>query len=145
MALFGCSPLVLSLLASNFTDPEKGLNITYFLAFLAALAGTTHLLSALCLPGPVHHVDTKETETQDHDEYMNGNTSADHDDADQHSEDEASEQRPLLSHPQDHHVHAHAYITVQEPQHGTVLDLVRDPYFWVLLAVVMIVVGEVRS
>lgn len=49
MALFGFSPLVLSLFASAlFTGPD-GLDVTHFTFFLACLAGVTHLIGALTL------------------------------------------------------------------------------------------------
>ncbi|KZV84422.1 MFS general substrate transporter [Exidia glandulosa HHB12029] len=49
MALFGFSPLVLSLFASSlFTTPD-GLDVTRFTAFVAALAGATHIFGALTL------------------------------------------------------------------------------------------------
>lgn len=49
MALFGFSPLILSLFASSLFTTEDGLDVTRFTAFLACLAGVTHLLGALTL------------------------------------------------------------------------------------------------
>lgn len=49
MALFGFSPLVLSLFASSlFTGPD-GLDVTHFTAFIACLAGATHVFGAFTL------------------------------------------------------------------------------------------------
>ena len=53
MALFGFSPLVISLVANRFfTHPESGLDVTHFLGFLAVAAGIMHLFSAACMQGP---------------------------------------------------------------------------------------------
>jgi len=54
MALFGLSPLCLSILASDFfTDPGSGLlDIVLFLKFLAALTAFTHLLGYFVLQTP---------------------------------------------------------------------------------------------
>ncbi|KAF6765100.1 MFS general substrate transporter [Ephemerocybe angulata] len=51
MALFGLSPLFLSVIASNwFTDPTTDtLNVTRFTAFLAVFCGSVYLLGALAL------------------------------------------------------------------------------------------------
>lgn len=61
MAIFGFSPLVLSLTASSkfFTSPSSGhLDVASFLKFLAILAGITHVLGAIVLQGPpTEHVD----------------------------------------------------------------------------------------
>ena len=51
MALFGLSPLFLSVIASTwFTDPVSGsLNVTHFTAFLSVFLGFTYLLGAITL------------------------------------------------------------------------------------------------
>lgn len=52
-ALFGLSPLVLSLLASHFfMDSANNLDISRYLIFLAILAGSTHLIGAFWLTIP---------------------------------------------------------------------------------------------
>lgn len=58
MALFGLSPLCLSVLASDFfTDPGAGLlNIVPFLKFMAVLTASTHLMGYFVLqipPAPI--------------------------------------------------------------------------------------------
>jgi len=54
MALFGLSPLCLSVLASNFfTEPASGhLNVVLFLKFMATLTTFTHVLSYFILQAP---------------------------------------------------------------------------------------------
>jgi len=51
MALFGLSPLFLSVVASNyFTDPHtRTLNVSHFMLFLAILTTTVYLLGAVNL------------------------------------------------------------------------------------------------
>jgi hypothetical protein len=68
MALFGLSPLFLSVLATNyFTDPITGLlNVSHYMTFLAFLTAPVYTFSALVLhrtPGPADlAVDTRATE-----------------------------------------------------------------------------------
>jgi hypothetical protein len=54
MALFGLSPLCLSVIASDFfTDPASGLlNIVLFLKFMAVLTAATHVLGYFALQTP---------------------------------------------------------------------------------------------
>ena len=58
MALFGCSPLFLSVIATNFfTDPATGqLDICHFMRFLALLTGSVCILGFINLRGLKHSV-----------------------------------------------------------------------------------------
>lgn len=141
MALFGCSPLLITALGSKFfTYPHStgSLNATEFLAFLAILTATIHLLSAFFLPGPRKSPDTDETAATDHRcEPQTGNTQIS-------DEQPPSEEQPLLSHSiRQINPYIHA-VAVQEPQHGSASQLLQDRNFWVLLLVILIVVGQVR-
>ncbi|KAF8797925.1 MFS general substrate transporter [Phlegmacium glaucopus] len=59
MALFGLSPLFLSIVATNFfTDPTTGLlNIPQFMGFLALLTGSVYILGFINLRGLNHSID----------------------------------------------------------------------------------------
>lgn len=137
MSLFGLSPLFIAIIArSLFTDSNTGLNVTRFFAFMAILTGTVHLLSALVFPSPWIDVkpvvvagDTEASEPAGHQE-----------DA---VDDNALEEDPLLA-PNKPIVDLHV-VTVPEPQVGSVLDLLKDPYFWVLAVSVSVVLGSVCS
>ncbi len=134
MALFGFSPLLLSALASRFfTYPATGLNVTHFLAFLAALSGLIHLFGAICMQGAEEQIPIT---TPCGEDSSTANT-------DSLSED--PEQEPLLASTKKRTSEAVVYvIPVPEPQHGTIGDLLRDPYFWLLTIVCLVVIGVVR-
>ncbi|OBZ75977.1 putative transporter MCH1 [Grifola frondosa] len=120
MALFGLSPLLLSVLASKHI----------------------HFLSALVLPGPTSHAkpDIAGASSQgepiptEEDERSPLLTSSLLVDDTRRSGDHES----VASDEQDFKPHKHA---VQEPQHGSVLDLLADPHFWVLSLLLTLAVG----
>ena len=117
LALFGLSPLFLSLAASYFfTDPERGLDVALFLNFVALLAGSVHLLGALTLGIP-NHASVVSTTAQSHAEHY------------------ISERTPLLGDADE----AKPISTVQRP----VVELLRDPSFWILLPVIGTTLGLV--
>lgn len=124
MALFGLSPLFLSVLASNFfSDPETGLDVTRFLKFHATISGCVHLIGAINLRLPPAS-DTQATSALD--------------DPEQAAEpDERSTLLPRK--PRD-------YVGIQViPMeiHNSSLDLLRDCSFWVLFVVALITLGSV--
>lgn len=133
MALFGFSPLLLSAIASKFfTNSETGLNVTYFIGFLALLTGFIHLFSAICMQGA-----EKLTPSVSQDGTISTSSNA-------VDFPEDSEQEPLLSSPTKSTSDADpSIVTVPEPQDGSVGDLLKDPYFWLLLIVCLVVIGAV--
>lgn len=135
MALFGLSPLSISILARTFfTDRKTGLNATRFFTFMAILTGTVHLMSALVFPAPLKDVKPVVAVAGDEGGDRAGFEVEDGED------DNALEEDPLLlSNKPVADVRA-----VQEPQMGTVLDLLRDPHFWMLAVSLSIVLGSVR-
>lgn len=140
MALFGLSPLVLSLVANRvFTHPDSGLDVTHFLGFLAAAAGTTHLFGALCMQGPEPKHTHSHSSSPLEDEENCSPTSVPSEEAESDIDDEA---RPLL---ESNKPTAEGDLTpVPEPQHGSVGDLLKDPYFWMLFAILVVLIGGVR-
>ena len=138
MALFGCSPLIISALGERyFTHPETGLNVTHFLSFLAILTGIVHWISAFFLPGPAQ----PRTDATDTDEA--GSSNGRHTPQNTRISAETSERQPLLGDSNGkHYVHS---APVPEPQQGSSVDLIRDPYFWVLVLVHMVLVGCVST
>ncbi len=73
MALFGLSPLFLSVLASSFfTDPVSGLDVTRYVAFIGILAGVVHVIGAINLRTPkplesstIQSIDDEEADMDD--------------------------------------------------------------------------------
>lgn len=140
MALFGFSPLVISLVANRFfTHPTSGLDVTHFLGFLAAAAGISHLFGALCMQGPEPKHANSHPNNASEDEESQPPTERLSAEAGFNSDDEA---RPLLD--SNKPVIAVDVIPVPEPQHGSVGDLLRDPYFWMLFSILTILIGGVR-
>jgi hypothetical protein len=122
MALFGLSPLFLSVLASSFfTDPEKGLDVTRFLRLHAMVAGCIHLIGAITLrlpsvsePKAMSPIDDPEQTTEP---------------------DERSALLPGKP-PSD-------VALVQVDEHNSAMDLLRDRNFWTLFLVSLVVLGSV--
>jgi hypothetical protein len=119
MALFGLSPLFLSLIASNFfTDRDTGLDVTSFLQFMAMFAGVVHLIGAFTLRTPPLAVEPKVSRRSDTEQSL-----------------EQNEHTALLS-------------EIRSPgesvtEGDSVLDLFRDTSFWVLTMVTLITLGSV--
>lgn len=126
MTFFGLSPLFLSLLASRyFTDPTTGLNVTHFMVFLAFASGITHLIGAFTLRIPTSQCGV----ASESDSVVSGND----------EESSTEEHRPLLPNktprPDVRAVHA--------DEGSSVLNLFRDPSFWSLAFIVLILLGSV--
>jgi hypothetical protein len=124
MALFGLSPLFLSVLASSFfTDPEKGLNVTRFLKFHAMMVGCIHLIGAITLRLPVR-------------EHKPLSPMCDPEHA-----AEPDERSALLPAKPPSGVD----IPVQSDEHNSAMDLLRDRNFWTLFFITLVVLGSVSS
>jgi hypothetical protein len=117
MALFGLSPLLLSLIASNkFTNPDTGLDVTRFLRFLSTFAGAIHLIGAVNLRTPQPRARTRSEDLE--------------------RTTEVNEQSRLLP---------REPTSSQVRDNGSTLDLLRDPYFWVLASILVVVMGPVSD
>lgn len=124
MAMFGLSPLFLSVLASAFfTDPETGLNVTLFLKFHAIMTGSIHLIGAIALklpsePKVLSLVQDREPGAEP---------------------DERSALLPLK--PAD----PVNPLSMPADKGNSVLDLLRDRNFMLLFIIALIVLGSVSS
>ncbi|TDL27362.1 MFS general substrate transporter [Rickenella mellea] len=125
MALFGLSPLFLSVLATTFFTNDEDLDVTRYVRFMAILAGTVHLVGAFNLRTPslvqVHHVRID------------------------HSDEEASiiiadERTPLVAGKPPNEDASVVVIPVEDKQ--SVFDLLKDPYFWILAMIVLLSLGS---
>ena len=124
MVMYGLSPLFLSFFATNtFTDPRSGLDLAHYLTFLALLGGTVNLFGACVLTVPDSNA-VPET-------------------VDEVPEENVDETTSLLSGPRKRDEEVHV-IAIKEPDEGTLADLVKDPYFWVLFVFMSLTVGCVR-
>jgi hypothetical protein len=122
MALFGLSPLFLSLIASNFfTNPDTGLDVTSFLRFMAIFAGTIHLIGAFTLRTPQFAPEHQIPQHVDHDQ-----------------QSEADERTALLPGNQNP-----GAVVNGVKEDGTVLELFQDTSFWILVVVTLITLGSV--
>ena len=123
MALFGLSPLILSLLASTFfTDPFTGLDVPRFLNFLAITSGIVHLLGAFNM---------RSCKLQNIVEPVTATTSDE--------ERSTDEREPLL--PNKNHRPGSPIMPVREGR--SVIELLKDSYFWLLALVALIILGSV--
>ena len=123
MTFFGLSPLFLSLLASRFFfDPTTGLNVTHFMIFLALASGITHLIGAFTLRIPASQCGV----ASESESVVSG------------SDEERSidERQPLLP-------NKTPLPDVQADEGSSVLHLFRDPSFWSLAFIVLIILGSV--
>jgi hypothetical protein len=121
MALFGLSPLFLSFLASSFFTNTDGLDVTRFLKFMALFSGAIHLIGAIFL-------ETFPAEQESLSPLLS--------DFEQSGIDERAPLLPREARPESVRV-----INAD----GSVLDLFRDISFWVLAAVVFVVLGSVGN
>ncbi|KAI0065494.1 MFS general substrate transporter [Artomyces pyxidatus] len=129
MSLFGLSPLFLSLIASQFfTDAVHGLNATKFLTFLAVSAGCVHLIGAFTLRFLPSEQPIVTSTRED-------SSSISDDDLERAAD--IDEQQPLLGNKAQVDV---SVISVDDE--GTVLDLLKDPQFWLLFLIVTVVLGS---
>lgn len=135
MALFGFSPVILSVIAAWFQTGDYGeIEVAPFVRFLAILAGSVNLFGALVMPGAESNV-LAQPKSLELLEDTGSYESPEEDDSD-------LEDQPLLLHsdassndPRIHHV------AVQEPHNGSVADLIKDSNFWVLMVTLTILMG----
>ena len=129
MALFGLSPLFLSLLASMFfTTEANGLDVTRFVSFMAILAGVVHIIGAINLRTPTEvSVNRAEAEDSRRDEENNPAGNSD-------------ERTPLIRNKSRPSVQ----VSITPVEHEqTVAELLKDPYFWMLGFCTLICLGSV--
>lgn len=152
MALFGCSPLLLSVIAERISTKNGALNVTHFLSLLAIVTGAVHLFGAGFLPGRSPTTSLAPREAED----AAGRVSQ-QEISTSEARVSSAETSPLLS--RRHSVsplRAESpkkapsievdIVTVERtevapPQHGSTLDLAQDPHFWALIAAIAVVVG----
>jgi hypothetical protein len=117
MALFGLSPLFLSVVASNyFTNPDtKTLDVPYFMLFLAILTTTVYLLGAVNLRIIIPDSDSARERLSSSD-----------------VEEDIRETTALLPKP----------TPASDP---TVADLLRNQDFWLLMAFCILTLGAVSG
>jgi hypothetical protein len=121
-------PLVLSIIASNyFTTPETGLQVPQYLVFLALLCGSVNLLGAFTLQTPKVHVTDVPAVEQDVEPAS-----------------EPDEQTNLLMGVVKDTVHLHV-VPVEEPAEGSIMDLIQDPFFLILIVSLSCLLGSVES
>ncbi|TCD60535.1 putative monocarboxylate transporter mch1 [Steccherinum ochraceum] len=143
MAIFGFSPLLLSALATRyFTVPETGLNVTRFLAFLAILSGVVHFISALCMQGSDHATRAPDVTSIEDPEPSSSSAGTVPTIVENIGD---SETRPLLVNKKPSSDLDIPIFSVPEPLHGSVADLLKDPYFWILTLVVATVLGTAET
>ncbi|KAH8106737.1 MFS general substrate transporter [Cristinia sonorae] len=144
MAIFGFSPLLLSEVAKRyFTDPLSGLDVTHFLAFMAVLAGSVHFISGLCMQGSEHSIAV--TTTAAGAEHATPSSSTTGTGTTLVADTEDSERRPLLTNKKPSSDLDIPVFCVPEPQHGSVADLLKDPFFWILTLSVATILGTAET
>ena len=128
MALFGLSPLFLSVLASAFfTSEDNVFDVTRFVTFLAILTGVVHIIGALTLKTP--SIAKAEEFSQDEASRDEENTSG-----------QNSERTPLIAPKNRQNVQ----ITIVPVEHEqNVFDLLKDLHFWLLALIVLVGLGSV--
>lgn len=127
MTLFGLSPFFLSLLASRyFTDSSTGLNVTHFLIFLAVASGLVHLVGAFTLHLPKPQCDVSSL--------SESSTLGD-------EECSTDERQPLIR----NKVSGSVMQAIPVDESRSVLCLFRDPYFWLLAFILLIILGSVSN
>lgn len=127
MALFGLSPLFLSVLASTwFTNNAGDLEVTNFVAFMAILAGSVHIIGAINLRTPDT---TKMLRSTNNISRRLRDSCEDHEGA--HAADERT---PLVQ-----------ISSASSEQRQSVLDLLKDPYFLLLGSLVLVALGTVST
>lgn len=157
MALFGCSPLLLTSIADHFftTQTAAGetiLNVTRFLTCLSLVTGLSHILGAVTLPGRSSTASSTTSPTRE-DNPPSELAIQERPSIHQPSPSTSGETTPLLgrrslspsSMSSKNSVAVEVDVVeareVTPPQHGSTLDLICDPWFPTLLAVVAILVG----
>ncbi|KIP08793.1 hypothetical protein PHLGIDRAFT_126758 [Phlebiopsis gigantea 11061_1 CR5-6] len=157
MALFGCSPLLLTSIADHFftTQTAAGetiLNVTRFLTCLSLVTGLSHILGAVTLPGRSSTASPTTSPTRE-DNRPSELAIQERPSIHQPSPSTSGETTPLLGRrslsPSSMSSKKSVAVEVDvvearevtPPQHGSTLDLICDPWFPTLLAVVAILVG----
>ena len=145
MALFGSSPLVISLLATRYFSIGDGvIDVTHFLGFMAAVTASTHLFGTFALRGA-----SIKPEEQSQEPIIIVTDADEENDLAIREEPSPSEDNEetsaLLSATHKHPVAVVEIIPIQEPQHGSTLDLLKDGYFWILALIATIVFGSVSA
>lgn len=127
ITLFGLSPMFISILASRFfSHPDEGLDVTRFLQFLALFCGAVHLFGAFTL----HIIPLPEDPTSVVSEDPEGSVHID-------------EQTALLHGKRGRIAEVETGVVVASPTKGSsVVDLVRDRYFWALAFVLFVILGS---
>lgn len=130
MALFGLSPMFLSVLASSFfTDDEGQLDVTHFVGFLSILCGVVHAIGAINMRTPeVQGLESDGIPTQLDEESPHRTR--------------VSERTPLIKHSSPENTRVEV-IPVEHTQ--AISDLLRDPSFWLLAMIVMFSLGSVSK
>ncbi|KAI0362273.1 MFS general substrate transporter [Trametes cingulata] len=142
MSIFGLSPFFLSLVSSRyFTTAGHTVDVAGFFTLMAVLTGSVHLVSTLIFRvNPI----PREAVAEPTDTGSGEGSSTDAEYVGTPSGGALEEEEPLLpdSTPKPKDPATVHVIPVQEPQHGSTLDLFKDPYFWVLSVWMLIVVGS---
>jgi len=126
MTLFGLSPLFLSVLASRyFTDSSTGLDVTRFLLFLALTSGIIHLVGAFTLRVPKSQCDVA---------LISDSLSV----ASSDEESSIDERQPLLR----NKAHESSIQAIPIDDGSSILNLFRDPHFWLLALILLIILGS---
>ena len=144
MALFGCSPLLLTFLADNFftfvgSNGDSVLNVTRYLTCLSVVAGLAHLFGALTLPprpSTVTPIPSATEEAQRDEPSVSDEVSPL-----LRRRSLSSSSSSSLAKPPSVQVEVTEVLEVPPPQHGSTLDLLRDPCFWTLLFIGAIYIG----
>ncbi|KAI0705142.1 MFS general substrate transporter [Cytidiella melzeri] len=143
MALFGSSPLLLTMIATrHFSAGEGAIDVTHFLTFMAMLTAATHVFGTVALlVQPNKPVGLPEEPVIIVTDVGEENCSLALEGSSPSEEDNGEESSALLT--QIKRVAAGTQtFPVPEPQHGSVLDLLRDCHFWVLAFVATVVFGS---
>ncbi|KAI0306537.1 MFS general substrate transporter [Multifurca ochricompacta] len=125
MALFGLSPLFLSLLASRyFTDSSTGLSVTNFLIFLSLASGIIHLVGAfnLRLLKPEHEAESTSEITPTSDDTARL----------------TDERQPLLP----NKISQLDVRVMSVGESTSVVQLFKDSHFWFLAFIALIILGS---
>jgi hypothetical protein len=130
--MFGLSPLMLSYIASGFFSDDNGLDVTSFVAFMAIFAGVVNSLAAILLRLPTN-------DEPDHDvarsQAATGVTSSASSSAD------PDERDALL--PKGPQVDVEVVEVIASEPDGSVWDLFKDPYYWLLFFISFAILGSV--
>lgn len=140
MSLFSLSPLFLSVLASAFfTNSEGILDIYHFVTFLAILSGLVHFIGGFLLRTPMDPVlETVERIAPD----VNGQADVDEEVQVTEENEMADETVPLVT--KNPSVTVEVNMHPVDSSHST-LDLFKDPCFWTLFVVILLLVGSVSE